>query len=597
MYLAYFDLRERPFSITPDPRFLYMSARHREALAHLLYGLGEGGGFVQLTGEVGTGKTTICRCLLEQVPENVDIAMVLNPKVTAAELLATVCDELGIPCPDGNSSIKTLVDTLNRYLLDAHARGRRTVLIIDEAQNLSADVLEQVRLLTNLETATQKLLQIILIGQPELRDMLARDEMRQLAQRVTARYHLEPISREETEAYIRHRLRICGTSKVLFSKDAIRRIQQLSGGIPRLINVLCDRAMLGAYVENKPWVDSGVVRKAAREVLNVAPGRRKGTRLPWVLAGVGLLALAVAGYVYQPWVKAPVPLPVTATQPPPGTAGPSAVPAQPEPSSPQRPPAQTRPPQAPPLESHPVPEPAAAAEPPVPAASPPVTNPVAAVPAAQNSGQPADLGTLLGAADSSWYRAAWTGLMRLWAVELPPDVKPDFCKYALEYGLLCSTRQGNWNTVRHTNRPAILKLVATDGTRVPVLLEQLDGQRAGLVLGNESHTLDLDQVDPFWFGQYTLLLQAPPGGRLLMKMGDRNPDVAWLREQLEQAQGVKVLSPDKETFDYPLQKQVLEFQHSHGLVADGVVGKNTLIQLNSSAGREGVPVLQPAAAE
>ena len=198
MYLEYFNLTERPFSITPDPRFLYMSARHREALAHLLYGLGDGGGFVQLTGEVGTGKTTICRCLLEQIPDNVDLALVLNPKVTAIELIATVCDELGVSYDEKDVSVKSLTDVLNRYLLDAYARGRHTVLIIDEAQNLSADVLEQVRLLTNLETSTQKLLQIILIGQPELRTLLAREDMRQLAQRVTARYHLEPISREET---------------------------------------------------------------------------------------------------------------------------------------------------------------------------------------------------------------------------------------------------------------------------------------------------------------------------------------------------------------------------------------------------------------
>ncbi|MGB5427760.1 MAG: AAA family ATPase, partial [Gammaproteobacteria bacterium] len=178
MYLEHFNLTERPFSITPDPRFLYMSARHREALAHLLYGLGDGGGFVQLTGEVGTGKTTICRCLLEQIPENVDLAVVLNPKVTSIELIATVCDELGVSYDADNVSVKLLTDVLNRYLLDAYARGRHTVLIIDEAQNLSTDVLEQVRLLTNLETATQKLLQIILIGQPELRTLLARDDMR-----------------------------------------------------------------------------------------------------------------------------------------------------------------------------------------------------------------------------------------------------------------------------------------------------------------------------------------------------------------------------------------------------------------------------------
>ena len=302
MYLKHFNLTERPFSITPDPRFLYMSARHREALAHLLYGLGEGGGFVQLTGEVGTGKTTICRCLLEQVPDNVDLALVLNPKVTAVELIATVCDELGIEYPAGTSSIKTLTDLLNKYLLDAYARGRRTVLVIDEAQNLGADVLEQVRLLTNLETATQKLLQIVLIGQPELRDLLAREDMRQLAQRVTARYHLEPISRGETEAYIKHRLQICGISRSLFNKRAVDKIQQLSGGIPRLINVLCDRAMLGAYVESKAEVDHKVVRKAAREVLASERGASGGWNRTTLLAGgLVLLVLAMLAAAYQPW--------------------------------------------------------------------------------------------------------------------------------------------------------------------------------------------------------------------------------------------------------------------------------------------------------
>jgi general secretion pathway protein A len=573
MYLDHFNLKERPFSITPDPRFLYMSARHREALAHLLYGLGEGGGFVQLTGEVGTGKTTICRCLLEQVPDDVDIAMVLNPKVTATELLATVCDELGIQYPADCRSIKTMVDILNHYLLDAHARGRRTVLIIDEAQNLSADVLEQVRLLTNLETATQKLLQIILIGQPELRDLLARDDMRQLAQRVTARYHLEPISREEADAYIRHRLQICGTSRVLFSQSAVDRIQRLSGGIPRLINVLCDRAMLGAYVEGRPVVDSSVVRKAAREVLDEKSGKHVPVRRTgWLLAGAGLVIFLVLGYLYQPWKQV-------------GWIKPAAVAQQAPPT-----PASIAMPEEPVSVPGPVPDEPAIA---------PAANVVEDVAPEQAVAAPetVDPGELLAAADSSWYRAAWAGLFRLWAVDLPQDIKPDFCDYALQYGLLCSTQQGNWNTVRHTNRPAILKFAGADGARVPVLLQKLNGNNAELLMGGELRNLDISLVDQYWFGEYTLLLQAPPGGRLLLRMGDHNDDVAWLRTQLEAVSGARILSRDPQVFDYPLQKQVLEFQRSRGLVPDGVVGKNTLIQLNSSAGREGVPVLQPVVAE
>ncbi len=568
MYLDHFELKERPFSITPDPRFLYMSARHREALAHLLYGLGEGGGFVQLTGEVGTGKTTICRCLLEQVPDDVDVAMVLNPKVSATELIATVCDELGIGYPADSTSVKTMVDILNRYLLDSHARGRRTVLIIDEAQNLSADVLEQVRLLTNLETATRKLLQIILIGQPELRELLARDEMRQLAQRVTARYHLAPISREETDAYIRHRLQICGTSKVLFNKSAVDRIQQLSGGIPRLINVLCDRAMLGAYVESRPFVDGSVVRKAAREVLaEGGEGTRPESRLPWVLAGAGLLALVVLGYLYQPWG---------------GLTSKAQTIADRTESGLQSKPVEAVRPDQQEVKSAMVMS---------------ATNPQAGAAPEEVAAEPVEPGELLLAADSSWYRIAWTGLFRLWAVELPLEVKPDFCAYALEYGLLCSTEQGDWDTLRTANRPAILKLAATDGTQVPVLLQQLDGERAMLLMGGEPHVIDVSLVDQYWFGEYTLLLQAPPGGRLLLRTGDRSPDVAWLREQLEIALGVKMPSPDPHLFDYPLKSQVLEFQRSRGLVVDGVVGKNTLLQLNSSIGGDGVPVLQPVAVE
>ncbi|HEX7551289.1 MAG TPA: AAA family ATPase [Candidatus Methylomirabilis sp.] len=211
MYEAYFNLASAPFAVTPDPRYVYLTKRHREALAHLQYGILQPGGFVQLTGEVGTGKTTLCRCLLEQLPPEADVAVILNPLLGVVGLLATICDELHIQyTSDSLDTIKTLVDALHAHLLDAHGRGRRTVLIIDEAQNLSPAVLEQVRLLTNLETSTEKLLQIILIGQPELKRLLARRELRQLAQRITARYHLMPLSLAETAAYIRHRLRVAG---------------------------------------------------------------------------------------------------------------------------------------------------------------------------------------------------------------------------------------------------------------------------------------------------------------------------------------------------------------------------------------------------
>jgi len=246
MYLEYYGLREPPFSITPDPRYVFLSERHRDALAHLLYGIGKGGsgGFVQLTGEVGTGKTTLCRLLLEQLPENTRVALVLNPKLSPVELVESICEELKLDISGKRGSLKALTDTLNAYLLDAYAEGLRVVLIVDEAQNLSTESLEQVRLLTNLETPTQKLLQIILLGQPELRDVLARAELRQLAQRITARYHLTPLDAGETEAYVRHRLAVAGCARIPFSRLGLRALYQRSTGIPRLINIIADRSLM-----------------------------------------------------------------------------------------------------------------------------------------------------------------------------------------------------------------------------------------------------------------------------------------------------------------------------------------------------------------
>lgn len=267
MYLSHFGLREAPFSIAPNPRFLYSSLRHQEALAHLLYGIQSDGGFVLLTGEVGSGKTTLCRCLLEQIPEHCDVAYLFNPKLSATELLASLCHEIGVEGPPGPPSVKALVDALNAQLLRAHAAGRKTVLIIDEAQNLSVELLEQIRLLTNLETSEHKLLHIMLIGQPELRSMLERPELRQLNQRIVARYHLGPLTKDEVAAYIQHRLECAGTTSQLIPRHLSSRIYRLSAGIPRLINLLCDRALLGACAQGKTQVDISTLTQAAHEVL------------------------------------------------------------------------------------------------------------------------------------------------------------------------------------------------------------------------------------------------------------------------------------------------------------------------------------------
>lgn len=284
MYAQHFGLKQEPFSIAPDPRYLFMSERHREALAHLLYGLRGGGGFVLLTGAIGAGKTTVCRCFLEQVPRRTNVAYVFNPQQTADELLESICVEFRIPRepdPGRTATARDHVGALNEFLLRTHAVGQNNVLIIDEAQSLAPEVLEQLRLLTNLETSERKLLQIILIGQPELNELLARPALEQLAQRVIARYHLDALSPRETAQYIRHRLGVAGLhGSSPFDPPAIRRIHALSRGVPRRINLLCDRALLGAYARGRQVVDAAIVERAAAEVQGRSGRRRSARRQP-----------------------------------------------------------------------------------------------------------------------------------------------------------------------------------------------------------------------------------------------------------------------------------------------------------------------------
>ena len=295
MYAEHFGFQEIPFSIAPDPRYLYLSGRHKNALAHLRYGIQSDGGFILLTGEVGTGKTTLCRSLLEEIPEGVETAFVLNPLLTVAELLATICDEFGIKYPR-KAGMKQLVDLLNEHLLNCHAAGKKCVLIIDEAQNLVSDVLEQLRLLTNLETNQRKLLQIILLGQPELLELLKRNELRQFNQRITARYHLEALNFEETCEYILHRLSVAGGNASVFPRAALRRAYRISRGIPRVINLVCDRALLGTYAKGQYTVSPDTLSRAASEVLGI-PARRTGI---WLAAAcLALFSLAAAWFLAE----------------------------------------------------------------------------------------------------------------------------------------------------------------------------------------------------------------------------------------------------------------------------------------------------------
>lgn len=308
MYLRHYGLDEAPFSITPDPRFVFLSDRHRDALAHLVYGIsqGGGGGFVQLTGEVGTGKTTLSRLLLEQLPPNTQVALVLNPRLDPVELLETICEELGVDIADARGSGKALVDVLNRYLLKAHADGIRVVLMLDEAQQMSVDSLEQVRLLTNLETATQKLLQIVLLGQPELRRLLERDDLRQLAQRITARYHLTPLSADETAAYVRHRLAVAGQTRPVFEPGALKALHRHSGGVPRLINVIAERALLAGYAAGRDRLDARLIDRAAAELQVTGDGDTAVARWPYTTVIAVILAALVA-IALLAWNHAPAP--------------------------------------------------------------------------------------------------------------------------------------------------------------------------------------------------------------------------------------------------------------------------------------------------
>jgi general secretion pathway protein A len=300
VYEAFYGFIEKPFNLTPDPKYLYLSARHTEAFGHLEYGRRERGGFSVITGEVGTGKTTLARYFLGGLESKTATAVVLYPALTAAELLRSILEDLHIPVT--GTTLKDHVDALHRFVLAARAEGRDVVLLIDEAQDLSPEVLEQVRLISNLETDTQKLIHIVLMGQSELQEMLERHDLRQLAQRITARYHLSPLSRDEVSEYIRHRLVIAGgDGKVTFTTGALRAIHRLSRGVPRLVNLICDRSLLGGYVNGTRAIDAAIVQRAAAEVRGESGVVRKS---PWrYLLALGLALVGIAATVGIPALR------------------------------------------------------------------------------------------------------------------------------------------------------------------------------------------------------------------------------------------------------------------------------------------------------
>lgn len=557
MYIEHFGFQETPFALTPDPRFLYLSDRHREGLAHLLYGLQEGGGFVQLTGEIGTGKTTLCRALLDQLPEDTDAAFLLNPRVTALELLASLCDELGIEYAASTLSQKDLADRLYRHLLDAHARGRRPIAIIDEAQNLNPEVLEQLRLLTNLETTKRKLLQIILIGQPELIDVLARHDLRQLKQRVTARYHLLPFSAHETRAYIAHRTAIAGVSGTVFSRSACAVVHRRSGGVPRLINVYCDRALLGSYVHGQRQVNASTARKAAAEVEG-HPARRR-SKLAGLAFASGLTAAGVLAAL--PWLEQPLSrlkgtILNDLTNP-------------------------TTPAQMAAISGSPTDD--------RPADDATVSTPTGSGP--NNLRLREWIDALAGKADQ---RTAFRALLAIWGIDSAiADIK-GACTLAALHALQCLTRKGGWQEVRILDLPAIVELrpSANEAPRYFTVVA-LRGSEATLVTDGEQHTFPEQEIDPLWSGRYTLIWRPPTLRSKLIVPGYTGEETVWLREQLERLGSKQSPAAQPEHFDEALRERVLEFQSSWGLPPDGVIGPETMLYLTAAVRTPGTPSLRP----
>jgi general secretion pathway protein A len=579
MYLSFFGLNEKPFAITPDPRYLYLSERHAEALAHLLYGINEAGGFVQLTGEVGTGKTTIVRSLLAQTPKNAEIALILNPKMTAPEFLLTICEELGIGVPDSAmESLKDLVDILSGYLLRAHAGGRRVVVVVDEAQNLAPSVLEQVRLLTNLETNTRKLLQIILIGQPELRELLARNELRQLAQRITGRYHLNPLTSAETAAYVRHRLRVAGATSDIFSPAALAEVHRLATGVPRVINVVCDRALLGAYSTDRHRVTATLVRHAAAEVF----GKRFTPHwIPWLATGAAAALLAtttVLLWKFGPWSGGShvTAAPATAARQGTTAPGPAAGATNVNASATNTQATSTAP----------------AAEAPTGATSSTLTPVVAKAPA---NTRPAfsghELTELLskhtGETDTD---SAFTKLFGLWRIRyVPGGVDP--CTQAASAGLECLTQRGSFGQLRLYNRPAILMLNDDSGTAHQVVLTALDDDHASVQLGGAAHEVSIGELSRYWFGDFVMLWRPGTSQVKSLAQGMRGDDVRWLRQSLQRVEGMRSDGPVSDVFDADLGKLVRDFQRQHRLTVDGIAGVQTQIVLASAVAPADTPLL------
>ena len=569
MYQAFYGLKEIPFSIAPNPKYLFLSERHQEALGHLQYCLDSGGGFLLLTGEVGTGKTTLARTLLSKIASNTDIAYILNPSLTEIELLATLCDELAItysPSP----SLKELVDAISGFLIDNHNNGRKTLLVIDEAQHLRAEVLEQLRLLTNLETDHDKLLQVMLIGQPELQQQLKQQHLRQLAQRITARYHLMPLEASEVSAYIAHRLKIAGREHVLFSKKSCNRIFELSEGIPRVINLICDKALLLAYGEQLTEVDISSVNRAASQVLFVDYQMPATSNAQWLkpmlsstVVIVGVLGIAWGGLNFYRVMSAQNEHGVVMTTP---VAESAELPLT-----------------APLTASSVVPSTA-------PLVIPTARDNLLIAPVANVVIQPTaiDINQHINPylAKSRLSQSAFSGLMGLWGTAQGAGV--DHCNSAKQYGLRCVEGTG-WDQLLGYNHPAMFSFRVAGQTYFAVAVAVDSDNKVLIQLFDQQLVVNKSWLLQHWTGAFTVLWQPPTGFNRYLKLGQQGGAVTELASMLNQF--YQLPNSASYSFDQVLAQLVRRFQAEHQLTVDGIAGEQTLLKLQIATARQGQTLL------
>lgn len=597
MYEAFYGLSEPPFRLTPDPHYLYLSTHHREALGHLLFGIREGTGFIAVTGDIGTGKTTLLRALLRDLEANTIVGYIFNPALSDLELLQTVNSEFSIPA--SSSSKKELVDELNRFLVAQKLAGKRVVIIVDEAQNLPPATLEQLRLLSNLETETTKLLQIVLVGQPELKLLLGRPELAQLNQRITVRWHLEPLDRAETARYIAHRLRIAGGPGTadIFSPGALRLLYRYSGGVPRLINIAAHRALLAGYTREQRIISPALMRHVIAELRTDDAGPKARRYRVMRIAAAALAALAVgmatALLLLRPAGSDRVSsTPVAAPSVTVDAAATEAPTAEPTPEATLQ-------------EETPV-----AAETPVEAATPvePVATEIpadAATPAADVPAEPAPTEDLQGEAatpppsitdgpvafwaalagvDNHDAAVAATGsLLAAWGSEpLRPDERAsprlDLQTIAARRGLRYLPTSGTLSRLVMMNLPAILELALPDsGQRRFALLAGVAGRNVIVRFGEMGTMLSPQDVDRAWLGDAHLFWRDFESFTSKLVPGASGPEVRRLQQLLTEV-GVYAGTPSL-TYDAATSEAIARFQRSHRLIPDGIVGPLTKIVL------------------